>query len=185
LYFATVPADRVDLPSGSSVWIRPIRPDDKDGLRVGLGRLSAQTIHRRFLAAKPRFTSAELRYLTEIDGRDHIALVAVDADGDLVAVARFVRFADRPDTAEMAVVVGDPLQGQGLGRALALRLADAALASGIRFFAATMLGENEPARRLVQTISARFAEDRAAGALREIVAELAPARGGATPRAAA
>ncbi len=169
-----MPADRVDLPSGGGAWIRPIRPDDMDGLRIGLGRLSQRTIHRRFLAAKPRFTSAELRYLTEIDGHDHIALVAVDADGDLVAVARCVRFDDRPDTAEMAVVVGDALQGQGLGTALAHRLADAALAAGIRFFAATMLGENEPARRIVQTISARFAEDRAAGALREIVAE--PAR---------
>ncbi len=180
-----MPADRVDLPSGSSVWIRPIRPDDKEGLRVGLGRLSRGTIYRRFLAAKPRFTSAELRYLTEVDGRDHIALVAVDADGDLVAVARCVRFPDRPDTAEMAVVVGDGLQGQGLGRALAHRLADAALAAGIRFFAATMLGENEPARRIVQTISARFAEDRPAGVLREIVAELARPDATALPRAAA
>ena len=35
-----------------------------------------ETIHRRFLGAKPRFSARELRYLTEVDGVDHIALVA-------------------------------------------------------------------------------------------------------------
>ena len=163
----------VTLPNGTTVTIRPIRPDDKQRLQDGLRRLSEDTIRRRFLSAKARFTSAELRYLTEVDGHDHIALVAADAGGDLVGVARAVRFRERPDTAEMAIVVGDELQGQGLGRELAQRLADAALAQGIRYFAATMLGENAPARHLVRTIAARFAQDRPAGILREIVAQLA------------
>jgi hypothetical protein len=62
------------LPDGTRVAIRPIEPGDKARLAEGLRRLSQETIRRRFLAAKPRFTSAELRYLTEIDGVDHIAL---------------------------------------------------------------------------------------------------------------
>lgn len=152
--------------------IRPIEPGDKERLVNGLARLSAESIRKRFLAAKPRFTKAELRYLTEVDGRNHIALVAL-LDDELVAVARCVRLPDRPGTAEMAIVVGDPWQGQGIGRALALALADAAVAVGIRRFAATMLGDNEAARRLMRTFSRRLDEARVAGGLREIVVELA------------
>jgi RimJ/RimL family protein N-acetyltransferase len=151
--------------------IRPIEPGDKERLVDGLAQLSAESIRKRFLAAKPRFTKSELRYLTEVDGRNHIALVALE-DDQLVAVARCVRLPDRPDTAEMAIVVGDPWQGQGLGTALTHALADAALAVGIRRFAATMLGDNEAARRLMRTFSRRLEEARVDG-LREVVVELA------------
>ena len=164
-----------ELDCGTRVQIRPIEPGDKEKLVTGLRRLSEESIRKRFLAAKPRFTSAELRYLTEVDGFNHIALVAVLADDpdQLVAVARCVRLPDRPDTAEMAIVVGDPWQGQGLGRALATALADAALAVGIRRFAATMLGDNEPARRLMRTFASRLQEGHVYGGVREVLVELA------------
>ena len=159
---------------GTRVVIRPIRPGDKERLVDGLRRLSDESIRKRFLAAKPRFTRSELRYLTEVDGVNHIALVAVlEGDPDaLVAVARCVRLPDRPGTAEMAIVVGDPWQGEGLGRELARRLADAALAVGIRRFAATMLGDNEAARRLMHTFARRLEEGRVQGGVREVVVHL-------------
>jgi RimJ/RimL family protein N-acetyltransferase len=164
-----------ELDRGTRVVIRPIEPDDKERLVDGLRQLSQESIRRRFLAAKPRFTTAELRYLTEVDGTNHVALVAVleDDPDRLVAVARCVRLPDRPGTAEMAIVVGDPWQGQGLGRELAQRLADAALAVGIRRFAATMLGDNEAARRLMRTFARRLEEGRVSGGLREVTVELA------------
>jgi RimJ/RimL family protein N-acetyltransferase len=166
---------RYELPSGTSVRIRPIAPGDKDKLVTGLRRLSDESIRKRFLAAKPRFSSAELRYLTEVDGFKHIALVAVleDDPNTLVAVARCVRLPDRPDTAEMAIVVGDPWQNQGLGRALANTLADAARAAGIRRFAATMLGDNEAARRLMRTFALRLEEGHVYRGVREVLVELA------------
>ena len=164
-----------ELEDGGRAIVRPIEPGDKERLVNGLRQLSEESIRKRFLAAKPRFSQAELRYLTEVDGINHIALVAVleDDPDQLVAVARCVRLPDRPGTAEMAIVVGDPWQGQGLGRALAQRLADAALAVGIRRFAATMLGDNEAARRLMRTFARRLEEGRVAGGLREVVVELA------------
>ena len=163
------------LPSGVRVLVRPIEPGDKDRLVNGLRQLSLESIRKRFLAAKPSFSRSELRYLTEVDGVNHIALVAVleDDPEQLVAVARCVRLPDRPDTAEMAIVVGDPWQGQGLGRELARRLADAALAVGIRRFAATMLGDNEAARRLMLTFARRLEAGRISAGLREVVVELA------------
>jgi protein lysine acetyltransferase len=164
-----------ELDCGTRVEIRPIEPGDKEKLVAGLHQLSAESIRKRFLAAKPRFTSAELRYLTEVDGFNHIALVAVlEADPEqLVAVARCVRLPDRPTTAEMAIVVGDPWQNQGLGRALATALADAARAVGIRRFAATMLGDNEAARRLMRTFALRLQEGLLSGGVREVLVEFA------------
>jgi RimJ/RimL family protein N-acetyltransferase len=172
LYFETVV---FALDRGTRVFIRPIEPGDKEKLVTGLRRLSEESIRKRFLAAKPRFTSAELRYLTEVDGFNHIALVAVleDQPDTLVAVARCVRLPDRPGTAEMAIVVGDPWQNQGLGRALATALADAARAAGIRRFAATMLGDNEAARRLMRTFALRLQEGGVSGGVREVLVELA------------
>jgi GNAT superfamily N-acetyltransferase len=164
-----------DLPDGTRIRIRPIEPGDKAMLATGLRRLSAETIRKRFLAAKPRFSSSELRYLTEVDGRNHIALVAVlDSRPDvLVAVARCVRLPDQEATAEFAIVVGDPWQGKGLGRALATALADAAAAAGIRRFAATMLADNEPALRLMHTFARRLDAGRVSGGVRDVLVELA------------
>jgi RimJ/RimL family protein N-acetyltransferase len=151
----------LDLPDGGRIRVRPIRPGDKGLLTDGLRRLSEETIRRRFLVAKPRFSAAELRYLTEVDGVNHIALVAVDADDPecLIGVARSIRLADRPDTAEMAIVVGDTWHGRGVGSALAEALADAAHAAGIRRLAAIMLPDNDPARRLMRRIARHLERD--------------------------
>lgn len=155
---------------------RHIRPDDKGRLAAALAALSPETQRRRFLMPKPRFSSSELRYLTEIDGFDHVAILAVLADDpeSIVGVARFVRLRERPDTAEAAIVVGDPFQGQGLGRELARRLADEALERGVVRFTATLLSDNVAAQRVFASLARRL-EQHGAGAVNEVVAELAAA----------
>ena len=156
------------------ILFRHITPDDKGRLAEGLARLSPESRRRRFLMPKPRFSSSELRYLTEIDGFDHVAIVAVSAEDPEVfyGVARFVRLREDPETAEAAIVVGDALQGQGLGRELGRRLADEARERGVKRFTATLLSDNEPAQRLFASISSRL-ETRAQSGLREVVADLA------------
>jgi RimJ/RimL family protein N-acetyltransferase len=163
------------LPDGTRILLRPIEAADKARLAVALGRLSQETIRRRFLAAKPRFSSGELRYLTEIDGRNHLALAAFAADDPdtIIGVARCVRLPDPTPTAEFAIVVGDAFQRRGLGTLLARELATAARAVGIRRFAATMLGDNVAVRRLMSTISAQLELERFEDGLREVVVDLA------------
>ena len=104
------------LLDGTLVTIRPIEPEDKRLLVDGLRRLSPEAAFKRFLSPKVRFTDAELKYLTEVDGHDHIAYVAVEGD-TLVAVGRVVRV--DADTADIAILVWDEWQGLGLGRWLA------------------------------------------------------------------
>ena len=144
------------LTDGHRVLIRAIEPRDKAELTAGLTELSDLTVQRRFLSPKTRFTKAELRYLTEVDGHDHAAFVAEvlnDQPGRVAAVARWVRLADEPDTAEAAIVVADVLQGRGLGSLLASRLAGSAAQEGVRRFTATMLSDNRPAQRLMARLS--------------------------------
>ena len=174
------------LLDGTTVFVRPIAPEDKPLLVDGLRALSPETAFRRFLSPKVRFSAAELRYLTEVDGHDHIALVAVDAATRLCRASP-AACAPTPDTADMAIVVGDPWQGLGLGRRLARLLADAAAAEGVTRFAGTMLADNRPALRLMQGFGdglrarrdlARRARDRhTSGRL----TALAQARPGGTP----
>jgi len=163
------------LQDGTAVEIRPIRADDKARLAAGHARLSPESQRRRYLAAKPRLTAADLRYLTEIDGHDHVALVAVLAERPelIVAVGRFVRLAGDPEAAEFAIVVGDELQGQGLGGHLAELLAERAVAEGVKRFTATTETDNEPAQRLIRRISHHLSYDHRSGPLREVAAELA------------
>jgi GNAT superfamily N-acetyltransferase len=172
------------LPDGTRVRVRPIAPEDKPLLVEGLRRLSPEAAFRRFMSPKVSFSAAELRYLTEVDGHDHIALVAVDADDPsrLIAVARCVRVA--PDTAEFAIVVGDPWQGMGLGRRLAGEIARRARAEGITRFSGTMLAQNKAAFRIMRGFGRPFEADVLTGGVREIVARLgggAAAAGAAPP----
>jgi len=165
----------VTLSDGTRLLIRPIRPDDKTELQRGLSRLSVETIHKRFLTAKPRLSATELRYLTEVDGVDHIALVAIELTWPhrLVAVARAVRLPDRPDTAEWAIVVADPYQGKRLGSRLVSELAAAARRQGIRRFTAVMQHDNVAVARLLARAAPVFERDERHGGLREVTALLA------------
>jgi GNAT superfamily N-acetyltransferase len=93
-----------------------------------------------------------------------------------------VRDPERPDEAEIALVVGDALQGQGLGTALGRALAALARERGIARFTATMLADNEPARRLLASITGEHVT-RLSGGVRQFVGEL-PAPAPAAPAAA-
>lgn len=166
---------RTMLADGTEVAIRPIRPSDKEALSAGLRRLSPETVAKRFLAVKLAFTAAELRYLTEVDGLDHYAVVAIDPRrlDEVVAVARFVRNRGDRTTAEAAIVVCDAYQGRRLGTRLAELLADAARRRGIRRIEASMSSDNRPALALMRTIAYRLQDGGHRGGVHELVAELA------------
>ena len=163
------------LPDGTQILIRPIRPDDKGMLEQGLHNLSETSVQRRFLTPKPSFSRSELRYLTEVDGRNHVALVAERPNAPvraLIGVARYVRLPDDPEAAEVAVVVADHWQGRGLGTLLVDELAPRARARGVRRFTATMASDNAPAHRLFEKL-ARHAEEHRHGAVTDVVTDLA------------
>src|SRR5438552_8056106 len=145
----------VRLRDGTQLLVRHVRPSDKELIAKAWSVLSEESQRRRFLAPKPRLTTSDLRYLTEIDGVNHVALIALRADNwdRVVAVGRFVRLLQDPATAEVAVTVADNMQHKGVGRQLSLLLADEARELGIERFSASILADNEPALRLMRTMA--------------------------------
>lgn len=133
--------------------IRALRPDDGPGLAEAFEQLSETSRYRRFFTVKPRLSERTLSFLTDVDHRDHEALVAVaPGSGQLAGVARFIRDPQEPDQAEVAVTVVDSWQRRGLGTALLHELAQRAAEEGIRHFTAEILAENLPMLTLARQL---------------------------------
>lgn len=163
------------LPNGTPVLIRPIRAEDKRLLEDGLRCLSETSIQRRFLSPKKRFSSSELRYLSEVDGWNHVALVAESSTGRLLAVARYVRHPEHAEMAEVAIAVCDDFQRLGLGSLLTEELAQRARMRGVRRFTATMASDNVPAQRLFAKLTGHLERHHAGHGVSELTGDLAAA----------
>ncbi|QBI19001.1 GNAT family N-acetyltransferase [Egibacter rhizosphaerae] len=155
---AREPFDTV-LRSDEPVHVRPIRPDDRERLREGLTQLSSRSRYLRFHTAVSDLTDAQLRYLTEVDGHDHCAWVVLplgpsEQGTPGMGVARYVRLANEPETAEAAVTVLDRFQGRGLGTLLLETLACAAVEAGMVAFCNYVLAENTGIRALLTSLGA-------------------------------
>jgi RimJ/RimL family protein N-acetyltransferase len=145
------------LRDGSRVLIRPVQSADAPLLADGFARLSATSRWMRFLTPKKELSPAELRFLTDLDHHDHEALGALDhRDGRGVGVARYVRQADDPWGADVAVTIVDEWQGRGLGTELLARLSDRAREENIRRFTALVAAENVAVGGLLRNACARL-----------------------------
>ncbi|MEW6470835.1 MAG: GNAT family N-acetyltransferase [Actinomycetota bacterium] len=131
----------VVLSDGGTVLIRPIRPDDAPALARFHQRLSPESVYLRYFSPHPHLSEAELSFLTTVDYRWRMALVAILGD-DMVAVARYEGKEGATD-AEVAFLVEDAHQGRGIGTVLLEWLAAAARRAGITEFYATTLSENQ------------------------------------------
>jgi len=134
--------------------IRPLGPDDRELIADAIEQLSPRSRRMRFASPMPRIPERLLRHLCSVDGRDHIAW-GVFVGHRLIAVGRFVRFANDPATADVAVEVGDDWQRQGLGPRLIDLLAYSAREVGVERFSFAVSGDNRPAQKML----ARFGVD--------------------------
>jgi RimJ/RimL family protein N-acetyltransferase len=150
------PESHLTTAYGIPLEVRPVTPEDRAALAEAFRRLSERARHDRFLGPKPRLSSAELTYLTEIDHRTHEALAAVDPeDGALIGVARYATVRGERECAEMAVFVIDAWQGQGVATMLGRRLLRRAAENGITRLTATTFADNRPARSLLRRLGFR------------------------------
>jgi acetyltransferase len=110
-----------------------------------------------------------------VDGRDHVALVATPTDDPtrFIGVGRYVRHNEDSELAELAIVVADQFQEEGLGSELVARLASIATDNDVRRFRGTMLAENRAAHRLVRRAAGGATRERPKGYIHEIEIELA------------
>jgi GNAT superfamily N-acetyltransferase len=150
------------LPDGRRVLFRPLRREDREGLRRGVERMSPESRYRRFFTPLEHLSEAQLDYLVQIDYVNHFAWLALLPDeigAPGIGVSRWVRAAGDPTSADAAVAVIDDYQRMGMGSSLLLLLAGSAIARGVRTFRVEVLGQNEGMLRLVKSYGAEVVEE--------------------------
>ena len=119
--------ERLWLPNGREVLMRPIEPIDVEPLRRSFARLSPEEVRLRFLHPITEMTSAFARQLCELERSSGFALVVTEplpaGEALIGAVARLALDSERRD-AEFAIIVGREIGGLGLGIFLMKRLID-------------------------------------------------------------
>lgn len=134
--------------------IRPLTPEDRAEYLRAFEQLSPESRRMRFFLPKKRLTDADLHFFLDVDHHRHEALAA-SVDGRAVGVARYICDNDDPTLADIAVTVVDRWQHRGIGRALAVAIADRAREEGVTRLRAHVLSANRPALDLVAATARR------------------------------
>jgi acyl-CoA synthetase (NDP forming)/RimJ/RimL family protein N-acetyltransferase len=129
----------VVLRDGSVAHVRPITPDDADGIRHFHSRQSAESIYLRFFAPLRELSERDIHRFTHVDHHDRVALVAT-LEGEIIGIGRYDRI--DPTSAEVAFNISDHFQGRGIGSVMLEHLAAIAQEMGITRFVAEVLPQN-------------------------------------------
>jgi acetyltransferase len=141
---------------GHVLAVRQTLPTDTVLLAELLSRLSERTLHLRYMRSGHFSADAirnEAMRMTRGDPADHTTLVATRRAGaydEVVAVGELARERHRPSVGELALVVRDDQQRQGLGSFLLTLLVGVARQNGIATLSANMLAENKVMLRLIR-----------------------------------
>ena len=136
------------LRDGRTAHLRPIVPEDAEGLVEFYGNVSDQSKYFRFFAPMPQLSDRDVQRFTNVDYRDRVAFVMTVAQ-KIIAVGRYDVIdhdATKP-RAEVAFLVQDSHQGRGIGQLLLEHLAQAGRERGVGRFVAEVLPDN---RRMMQ-----------------------------------
>ena len=153
------------LRNGQRVEIRALRPQDRDEFVAAAGRLSGESLYRRFFAPKPHFSEKERAFFLDVDFVGHVALIAVlEEGGGTPVIAGGGRYVvTKPGQAEVAFAVVDQYQGQGIGMTLVRHLGMIARNAGIRELIAEVLPHNAAMLKAFEKSGLRVGAKRESG----------------------
>ena len=146
------------LKDGSDVLIHIGNTCDKACLARAFDKLSVRSRHMRFFSPINRLSDAQLTYLTEVDGVNHVVLVALVNAGHQLAgigIGRYIRNKQESGIAEFAITVSDQYQGLGVGSLLLDSMIDHASENHVQILRGYVLSENRP---MIQMLKRRGAQ---------------------------
>ncbi len=129
---------------GKAVHMRPVRPTDEDMMRELFYSCSAETLYHRFFAKMTSMPHHKLKKFVNIDYANNMALASVTQEDEhemIVAVGRY-SLEKSTNAAEVAFIVRDDWQGQGLAISMFHQLLEIARKRGIVRFTADVLHDN-------------------------------------------
>jgi GNAT superfamily N-acetyltransferase len=136
------------LKDGQPVTIRAIRAEDKEKVNRAFQNLDRESVYTRLFSYKQELTENDLKRITEIDYEKEVGLVvtrALEKEEIIIGSGRYFAFdgADGRLHAEVAFLVEEDYQGQGMARMILSHLAAIARSRGIAFFEAEVLPGNK------------------------------------------
>jgi acetyltransferase len=142
------------LPDGTDVTIRPMRPEDAAIEQEFVRHLSAEAKYFRFMHAVQELSEPMLVRFTQLDYDRELALIAVTEEKSREVEIGVCRYAINPDgeSCEFALVVSDQWQHKAIGHRLMGSLIDAARSKGLKTMEGEVMASNHDMLKLVATL---------------------------------
>ena len=140
------------LPNGLRLLIRATEPHDD--LAGAIQRdVGPKSFFYRFLRPKHYLTDKEVASFVNCDFVSQVGLVGLVRNNLRMAIVAGARYwITRPDEAEIAFVVADAYQKQGIGTAMLKHLCSIARQAGLKHLYALAIADNEGAPRLLNKL---------------------------------
>jgi acetyltransferase len=151
------------MKDGTDVSLRPIRPDDEPLMAEFHQTLSDRSVYMRYfcsLSLRSRVAHERLARICHVDGDREVVLVVDYANKrtgqqQILGVGRLIKL-DAQDEAEVAILVSDQYQRQGLGTELLRRLIQIARAQKLHRVRGELLRDNLAMQIIVKKLRFRL-----------------------------
>ncbi len=156
--------------SGLNLLLRPVKLSDEPLLKDFFYSLSDQSMYQRFVSARKDMPHERLQEFVVIDYTKEMAIVAVAShEKNQEEIVGLGQFGTDENTlmANVALVVRDEWQGQGVGKQILTYLANLAKRQGLRGFTAEVLEENRAMFHLFDSLGMQI-EHRAEQGIHEL-----------------
>jgi acetyltransferase len=166
--------NRTQLPNGTNIVIRPIRPEDADLEQTFTRQLSNEAKYFRFMSSVQELTPEMLTRFTQIDYHNEMALIAVTDEGNHEIELGVARYVTNPDkkSCEFALVVSDQWQRQGIAHKLMHQLMEIARDRGLERMEGEVLSNNFKMLDLMKSLYFNISTSAEDSSIKEVVVDL-------------
>ena len=160
------------LQDGTSILVRPLRPEDEPLLHTFHARVTAEDLRLRFFAPIKDFSHVFLARLTQLDYARAMAFAALDGTtGEIMGVVRLHADANY-EKAEYAILIRSDLKGRGLGWKLMELMISYARSEGLRQIEGQVLRENIMMLQMCAELGFEVADDPADATIKVVSLKL-------------